>query len=94
MSEQAAVGMLTTLGEVGGVAGIVAVSVGLVLRLIKKNGCTCKLYSLQGKTLAEVDCEKGAPSQRYLPKTEDPSKRSGVELSAVSSVSELERSGT
>lgn len=40
--------------------------------MIKKNGCTCKINSCNGTTIAEVDCEKGAPTKRYLPKLPTP----------------------
>jgi hypothetical protein len=65
--------VLTTLGEAGGIAGIVAVVFGLLIRMIKKNGCTCKFYNCSGGPMVEVDCEEGAPGKRYLPKEVTPS---------------------
>lgn len=65
--------ILTTLSEAGGIAGIVTVVAGLLIRMVKKNGCTCKFYNCNGGALVEVDCEEGAPSKRYLPKELTPS---------------------
>ena len=66
MAEESGVDLLTTLGEAGGIAGIIGALIAVVIRLIKRNGCTCKLYTCSGEPLAEVDCEKGAPGTRYF----------------------------
>ena len=73
MTEESGIDLLTTLGEAGGIAGIIGALIAVVIRLIKKNGCTCKLYTCSGEPLAEVDCEKGAPGKRYFGKGEDSS---------------------
>jgi len=40
----------------------------LLIRMIKKKGCTFRLNSCRGEPVVEVDCEEGAPTKRYLPK--------------------------
>ena len=67
MTDDAGLAILTTIGEVGGVTGVVALTIAILIRCIKKNGCTCRLYTCTGQTLAEVDCEEGAPTERYTP---------------------------
>ena len=86
-TEDAAIALMTTLGEAGGITGMVAIVLGLLIRMIKKNGCTCKLNSFSGQPLLVVDCEEGAPNKRYLPKeatpqsTPTPSEQLEVEVS-------------
>jgi hypothetical protein len=75
--------LLTTLGEAGGIAGIVAVVFGLLIRMMKKNGCTCKFYNCNGGPLLDVDCEEGAPGERYLPKTESSTPAPPVKVETV-----------
>ena len=58
-------GLLTTLGEAGGITGMVALVLGLLIRMVKKNGCTLKCYWCTGKPAVEVDCEEGAATKRY-----------------------------
>lgn len=65
--------VLTTLGEAGGIASIVAVILGVLIKMMKKNGCTCKCYNCNGDAILEMDCEEGAPGKRYLPKLPPPS---------------------
>ena len=67
MADDAAIAMLTTLGEAGGITGLVALSIAIIVRMIKKRGCTCKLNNCSGESIVEVDCEDGAPNRRYLP---------------------------
>ena len=59
--------MLKTIGEAGGIGVIVLVVLGSVIKLIQRNGCTAKMYNCSGKPLVEVDCEKGAPTERFKP---------------------------
>jgi len=54
-TEDAAIALMTTLGEAGGITGMVAVVLGLLIRMIKKNGCTCKLNNFSGQPLLVVD---------------------------------------
>ena len=89
MSEGAGIDLLTTLGEAGGLAGIVGALIAVVIRLIKRNGCTCKLYNCSGQPLAEVDCEKGAPTKRFFGKDSDASDK-GTSLSEVTTTSKAE----
>ena len=58
---------LVTLGEAGGITGMIAGVLFMLIRLIKKNGCTFKCNSCQGKPIVEVDCEEGAPTARHFP---------------------------
>ena len=51
---------------------IVLVVLGSVIKLIQRNGCTAKMYNCSGKPLVEVDCEKGAPTERFNPKDSVP----------------------
>lgn len=57
--------VLATLGEAGGIGAIVLFVLVSVIKLIQHNGCTFKMNSCSGNTIVEVDCEKGAPGQRY-----------------------------
>ena len=57
--------VLATLGEAGGIGAIVLLVLGSVIKLIQNNGCTFKMNSCSGNPIVEVDCEKGAPAQRY-----------------------------
>ena len=65
--------MLMTLGEAGGITGMVVIVLVVAIRLIKKNGCTTKCYNCFGKPLVEVDCEEGAPGKRYVANAHDDS---------------------
>ena len=60
--------MLMTLGEAGGITGMITAVLALLIRMIKKKGCTFRMNSCTGKPVVEVDCEEGAPTKRYLPK--------------------------
>lgn len=60
-------GVLTTLGEATGITGLVAATIAILLRIIRRNGCTLSLYSCAGSPLLHLDCERGAPAQRYRP---------------------------
>jgi hypothetical protein len=51
--------LLTTLGEVGGITGMMLAVVAFAIRLAKKNGCRMKCYNCNGQPLAEVDVEEG-----------------------------------
>lgn len=57
--------LLTKLGEAGGITGMVALVLVILIRLIQKNGCTLKCYNCSGQTVCELDCEEGAPSERF-----------------------------
>lgn len=52
--------LLTTLGEVGGITGMMLAVAMFVARMMKKNGCTMKCYNCNGQPLAEVDVEEAA----------------------------------
>jgi|TARA_X000000368_G_scaffold417118_1_gene412626 hypothetical protein len=52
--------LLTTLGEVGGITGMMLAVLMFVVRMIKKNGCSVKCYNCNGQPLAEVDIEDAA----------------------------------
>lgn len=60
--------ILTTLGEAGGIIGMLTAVITVVVRMIRRNGCTCRVYNCAGSPLLEVDCEKGAPAQRFVVK--------------------------
>ena len=82
--------LLTTLGEAGGIAGIIGALFAVVIRLIKRNGCTCKMYNCSGAPLAEVDCEKGAPGKRYFGGGDSDASDRGVSVKEVTTTSEPE----
>lgn len=65
--------VLTTLGEAGGIGAIVLLVLGSVIKLIQKNGCTFRVNSCKGTPIVEVDCEQGAPAQRFEVKKSEPS---------------------
>jgi len=65
--------VLTTLAEAGGIAGMIALVAGLLIRMVKKKGCTWRCYTCAGTPLMEIDCEEGAPAKRYRPKQSSPS---------------------
>ena len=65
-------GMLTTLGEAGGISAMVMMLLVGIVKVIQKKGCTCKLYTCSGTVCADVDCEEGAATKRYLPKPSSP----------------------
>jgi hypothetical protein len=73
MSEGPGVEVLTVLAEAGGISGIIALVLALLIRMVKRNGCTCKFHNCAGGPLVEIDCEEGAPGKRYLPKPNTPS---------------------
>ena len=86
----AGIDMLTTLGEVGGITGVVSMALGFIFHMVKKRGCTCKLGPC-----CNIDCEEGAPGKRYLPKqsspsASDPSTPSPSEAGASSVVVDIE----
>lgn len=60
--------LLTTVAEAGGITGVVAVVILVIVRMIQRKGCTCKLYGCTGHPLVDIDCEEGAATKRYLPK--------------------------
>ena len=66
MSEQG-LSILKTVGEAGGISGIIAIVLMMLIKVAKKNGCTLRCYGCTGKPVVEVDCEEGAATQRYLP---------------------------
>jgi len=57
--------LLTTLGEATGITGLVAATIALLLKMIRKNSCTCSVFSCSGSQLFLLDCEKGAPGKRH-----------------------------
>lgn len=52
-------------GEAGGVASIVGGVLYMLIRMIKRNGCTCRLNTCKGEELMVMDCEEGAPAPRH-----------------------------
>ena len=59
--------ILKTVGEAGGISGIIAIVLMMLIKVAKKNGCTLRCNGCTGKPVVEVDCEEGAATQRYLP---------------------------
>ncbi len=57
--------LLTTLGEATGITGLIAATAVILIKMIRRNGCTCSLFSCSGSQLFVLDCEKGAPSKRH-----------------------------
>ena len=60
--------VLSTLAEAGGISAIVAGAIMVLVRTVRKNGCTCRVFNCRGDMMGEIDCEKGAPTKRYSPK--------------------------
>ena len=52
-------------GEAGSITAVVGGVLFMIIKLIKRNGCTCKLNSCKGEELLVMDCEEGAPSTRH-----------------------------
>ena len=63
--------ILKTVGEAGGISGIIAIVLMMLIKVAKKNGCTLRCYGCSGKPVVEVDCEEGAATERYLPKEQE-----------------------
>lgn len=61
--------LLTTLGEAGGISGMIGMILFILIKTIKQKGCTFKCHSCTGQPIVEVDCEEGAPSARYFPRS-------------------------
>lgn len=57
--------LLTTLGEVGGITGMMLAVAMFVARMMKRNGCTMKCYNCSGQPLAEVDIEEAATTSDH-----------------------------
>jgi hypothetical protein len=57
--------LLTTLGEATGITGLIAATAVILIKMIRRNGCTCSLFSCSGSQLFVLDCEKGAPGKRH-----------------------------
>ena len=68
--EDSSTALLTTLAEAGGITGMITLMIAMLIRLIKKNGCTLRCNNCSGTTIAEVDCEKGSAQQRYFEKAQ------------------------
>lgn len=64
-SAEPGVQLLTKLGEAGGITGMVALVLVVVIRLIQKNGCTFKCYNCSGKPMIDLDCEEGTSVPRF-----------------------------
>tara|TARA_Y100000004_G_scaffold178815_1_gene221749 strand:+ start:390 stop:707 length:318 start_codon:yes stop_codon:yes gene_type:complete len=71
-AEEPGIDLLTKLGEAGGITTMVGGVIMLILKMIKKNGCTFRCYGCTGKPLMEVDCEEGSATKRYFPKAASP----------------------
>jgi len=52
--------LLTTLGEVGGITGMMLAAVLFVVRVLRRNRCAMKCYSCSGQPLAVLDVEEAA----------------------------------
>ena len=70
--------LLTTLGEVGGITGMMLAVVAFAIRLAKKNGCRMKCYNCNGQPLAEVDVEEGGAALAAVRVLEVPSLRAAL----------------
>ena len=57
--------ILKMLGEAGSIGAVVLLVLGAIIKLIQRNGCTCRVNSCRGSPLVEVDCEEGAPTERF-----------------------------
>jgi len=57
--------LLTKLGEAGGITGMIALVLVVIIRLIQKNGCTFKCYNCNGKPMLDLDCEEGTAAPRF-----------------------------
>jgi hypothetical protein len=57
--------ILKVMGEAGAIGVVVLGVLGSIIKLIQRNGCTCRMNSCQGKPLVGVDCENGAPTPRF-----------------------------
>lgn len=64
-SLQTFISALITTGEAGSITGVVGGVLYMIVRLIKRNGCTCRLNTCSGDELVVMDCEEGAPSVRH-----------------------------
>jgi len=53
--------------EAGGVSAVVGGIIYMLIRLIKRNGCTCRVNTCKGEELMVMDCEEGAPAPRHRP---------------------------
>lgn len=70
--------ILTTVCEAGGIVTVIGLILALLIRLMKRNGCTLKCYHFNGKPFIELDCEQGAATRRYA--AASPGSDSGVEM--------------
>ena len=52
-------------GEAGSITAVVGGVLFMIIKLIKRNGCTCRLNSCKGEEILVMDCEEGAPSTRH-----------------------------
>jgi len=78
--------LLTTLGEAGGISGMVGMILYVLIKTIKQKGCTFKCHNCSGQPIVEVDCEEGAPSARYFPR---PWRRSTAQQAETSKTDEV-----
>ena len=69
---------LVTVGEGGSIAAIAGGLLFMLIKMLKKNGCTCKIKSCKGEELVVVDCEEGAPAPRHRVRS-----KSEVEISST-----------
>ena len=65
MTESWEQNIITTLSEGAGITAMIGSVLVVVIKMIKKNGCTFKCYNCSGQPVAEIDCEEGAPTQRH-----------------------------
>ena len=56
---------LIGVAEGGSVVAILGAVTFSVVKLIKRNGCTCKIKSCKGAELVVMDCEEGSAEPRH-----------------------------
>ena len=59
--------ILTTVCEAGGIVGVIGLVLALLIKMMKRNGCTLRCFHCNGKPFIELDCEQGSAQKRYLP---------------------------
>ena len=75
---------LISVGEGGSLAAIICGLLYVIVRTIKRNGCTCRLTTCKGQELMVMDCEEGAPAPRHrAPPNPTNEVREGIEEVSV-----------
>ena len=52
--------ILTTVCEAGGIVGVIGLVLALLIKMMKRNGCTLRCFHCNGKPFIELDCEQGS----------------------------------